>query len=149
MFKNVTRKLFNEMIQKNELSGLIETRLNSLTYFEVAAVAGDGEIGVAFHSDEASIVAGQAEIAEQVLVVALLASAVTETCSPSSHFLLHLPTVGFVRDESAEGYLRVVAPEFDALESPFAFFSVQNGKANLWVMTSSLVERSIVGADAA
>lgn len=119
-----------------------------MTYFEVVAVAGDGGRVAACRSGVANIVAERAGIAGRVPAAALQASVEAEKRFPSSRFRLRPSSLGFAKDESVEGYSRAIALESGASESPFAFVSVRNGKANLSAMTSSLVVRLIAGADA-
>lgn len=117
MFKNMTKVIERENKFKGMKSGLIEIRLNSLNYFEVAvvvAVVDDVEREVAFHFDEAGIVSVQVEIAVLALVVAWQVSAVTEMYYPFFHCHLHPTMLGSAIDESVEEYLHAIAPEFDA-----------------------------------
>lgn len=120
---------------------------NLKTRSEAHSVSADDAAGraTAFHFGAVSIVAEPAEIAEQVPAAAWRAFAAAETCC-SSFRCLHLSATGSAVSVSAGECWHVAAPGSDALVAPFAFVSVRNERANLLVLTSSLVARSVAAA---
>lgn len=112
------------------------------------SVSADDAAGkaTAFHFGAVNIVAEPAEIAGPVPAAAWRASAAAETCCSSFRCRFHRSATGSAVSASAGECWHVAALESDALEAPFAFVSVRNERANLLVLTSSLVARSVAAA---